>query len=157
MFSFLHFFLSFWWFTLQLVGISGESVSWTEHENFIFARNFFCDRLSPLSSLLLPNPHREFTLNGREINFKFWSIGYKSLFFKQGIKNEIMEVLELYFNNFYFYFYFFFFVWCRKLKQIKFSEIYFGIVSSAEVNEFKYYIGSVGSMWWCVILLMILI
>jgi hypothetical protein len=73
------------------VGISGESVIWTKHENFMFSRNFFIDHLSPISLLLLPNPHGGFTLEGRKMLFT--SGENRSLVFKEGILNEILEML----------------------------------------------------------------
>jgi hypothetical protein len=58
----------------------------------MFARSFFIDNLSPVSLLLLPNTDGGFALDGRTMIF---SGGPRSLFFKEGILNEIMEMLEL--------------------------------------------------------------
>jgi hypothetical protein len=59
----------------------------------MFSRNFFSDRLSPVSLLLLPNTHGGFSLERREIKF---TIGGRSLLFKEGILNEILEMLFLF-------------------------------------------------------------
>jgi hypothetical protein len=58
----------------------------------MFSRNFFSDNLSPVSLLLLPNTHGDFTLEGRKMLF---TGKIRSLFFKEGILNEILEMLVL--------------------------------------------------------------
>jgi hypothetical protein len=113
----------------------------------MFSRNFFSDRLSPVSLLLLHNTHGGFTLKGRKMLF---TGGAKSLLFKEGILNEIQEMLDL---PLLIYFILFLFIWFRKIKRegdyvglMFFSFPFYtpphllflielGIISSAKMNE----------------------
>jgi hypothetical protein len=76
----------------------------------MFSRNFFSDHLSPVSLLLLRNTRGRFRLEGRRIKFTDEG-GARTLFFKEGIVNKILEMLELFlfYSNSFFLF--------RKLKR----------------------------------------
>jgi hypothetical protein len=61
----------------------------------IFCYYFFSDGSLPLSRLAIPNPHKKFKLEGRNIIFEWGYPNVMSLILKEGISDGILEVFVL--------------------------------------------------------------
>jgi hypothetical protein len=55
---------------------------------------FFSDYFLPLSRSIIPNPHRKFKLEGRNVIFEGGN-NITSLILKEGISDKILEVFVL--------------------------------------------------------------
>jgi hypothetical protein len=83
----------------------------------IYSLLFFSDCFLPISRLIIPNPHRNFKLKGRNIIFEcdYWNP--RSIILKEGISNGILKVFVLFSDiNFYD---FFIYVFCSTLALVK--------------------------------------
>jgi hypothetical protein len=96
--------------------MSKETSEWMKHINFTFARLksfyffffifiFFSDTTIPLLHFLHPNTHDDYKLEGRKAIFKSDNKEYeiRSLILKEGTKDLIIEVFELFYFVFNYY------------------------------------------------------
>jgi hypothetical protein len=84
---------------IKLIGISGESVLWINHSNFIYSRST-C--LEDLKTVIIPNKYYDYLIVGNNVNFNLSFGGSRSIIFNRLIKDINVELYKIFHNSIFF-------------------------------------------------------